>query len=47
MDHGHGAHLVEFLRALNRDPALPAVARTILEHALEILPKPSPRPSSA
>ncbi|MDD5452808.1 MAG: GAF domain-containing protein [Candidatus Bipolaricaulis sp.] len=39
MDHGHEVHLVEFLRALNRDPALPAVARTILEHALEILPQ--------
>jgi len=39
MGHGHEARLVEFLRALNRDPALPAVARTILEHALEILPQ--------
>lgn len=30
---------MEFLRALNRDPVLPAVAHTVLEHALAILPQ--------
>lgn len=38
-NRGHGARFIELLRALNRDSPLPAVAHTILEHALKILPQ--------